>query len=139
MLNGEKGAIRPYHRVPTARALAPWSQYSQVMPSNAAAPGVHPPNEQYLEAILTWKRREPGHTGPPGGARRPLSANRLRNGAPSEGGRLHRGTGRSLSLTGGAKLATGVIRKHRLAERLLTDIIGLPGTRSTPKPTDGNT
>ena len=22
------------------------------MPSNAAAPGVHPPNEQYLEAIL---------------------------------------------------------------------------------------
>jgi DtxR family Mn-dependent transcriptional regulator len=35
--------------------------------------------------------------------------------------------GRSLSLTGpGRDLATSVIRKHRLAERLLTDVIGLP-------------
>ena len=35
--------------------------------------------------------------------------------------------GRSLSLTtSGRRLATSVIRKHRLAERLLTDIIGLP-------------
>jgi agmatinase len=35
--------------------------------------------------------------------------------------------GRSLSLTGkGRSLAESVVRKHRLAERLLTDIIGLP-------------
>ena len=36
-------------------------------------------------------------------------------------------TGRSIALTAsGRALAEGVVRKHRLAERLLTDVIGLP-------------
>ena len=34
------------------RTVAAGRQYARGMPSNAAAPGVHPPNEQYLEAIL---------------------------------------------------------------------------------------
>ena len=39
--------------------------------------------------------------------------------------------GRQISLTAtGRRLAEGVVRKHRLAERLLTDVIGLPWHRA---------
>ncbi len=96
--------------------------------SNAARPGVHPPNEQYLEAIFNLEE-EGSHV------IQARLAERVGHSAPTVSEMVHRlkeagfieVTGRSLSLTqSGRELATSVIRKHRLAERLLTDIIGLP-------------
>ncbi len=98
------------------------------MPSNAAAPGVHPPNEQYLEAILYLE--EEGSQ-----VIQARLAEHVGHSAPTVSEMVHRlkeagyieVKGRSISLTvSGRKLATSVIRKHRLAERLLTDVIGLP-------------
>jgi DtxR family Mn-dependent transcriptional regulator len=89
--------------------------------------GFHPPLEEYLEAI--WELQEEGT--PVIQAR---LAERLGHAPPSVSemiGRL-RGDGfiesekRALRLTSkGRKRAESVVRKHRLAERLLTDIIGL--------------
>src|ERR1700722_17199498 len=98
------------------------------MPSNAAAPGVHPPNEQYLEGILYLE--EEGSQ-----VIQARLAEHVGHSAPTVSEMVHRlkeagyieVKGRSISLTdSGRKLATSVIRKHRLAERLLTDVIGPP-------------
>jgi DtxR family transcriptional regulator, iron-dependent repressor len=90
--------------------------------------GFHPPLEEYLEAI-----HELGEEGIV--VIQARLAERLGHSAPAvsemirrlrEDGYLEM-RGRSLVLTGqGRTLAESVVRKHRLAERLLTDIIGLP-------------
>jgi len=91
-------------------------------------PGTHPPNEQYLEAIFNLE--EEGNQ-----VIQARLAERVGHAAPTVSEMVHRlkeagyieVAGRSLTLTGtGRQLATSVIRKHRLAERLLTDVIGLP-------------
>jgi len=47
---------------------------------------------------------------------------------------------RSLRLTDkGRKVATSIVRRHRLAERLLVDVIGLEWERSTARRTAGST
>ena len=94
----------------------------------AGRTGAHPPNEQYLEAIFNLE--EEGSQ-----VIQARLAERVGHSAPTVSEMVHRlredgfveVRGRSLSLTpSGRRLATSVIRKHRLAERLLTDIIGLP-------------
>ena len=89
--------------------------------------GFHPPLEEYLEAI--YELQEEGT--PVIQAR---LAERLGHAPPSVSemiGRLRgdaylEAEGRALRLTSkGRKRAESVVRKHRLAERLLTDVIGL--------------
>jgi len=101
--------------------------YPQVMSINGDRPGVHPPNEQYLEAIFILE--EEGNQ-----VIQARLAERVGHSAPTVSEMVHRlkesgfinVQGRALSLTGpGRDLATSVIRKHRLAERLLIDVIGL--------------
>jgi DtxR family Mn-dependent transcriptional regulator len=91
------------------------------------ANGVHPPTEQYLEAIFTLE--EEG-----GQVIQARLAERVGHSAPtvSEVVRHLREEGyvevegRALSLTeAGGNLATSVVRKHRLVECLLTDVVGL--------------
>ena len=98
------------------------------MSNVAGRTGAHPPNEQYLEAIFNLE--EEGSQ-----VIQARLAERVGHSAPTVSEMVHRlreegfieVRGRSLSLTtSGRRLATSVIRKHRLAERLLTDIIGLP-------------
>jgi DtxR family Mn-dependent transcriptional regulator len=98
------------------------------MATNGDRPGVHPPNAQYLEAIFSLD--EEGSQ-----VIQARLAERVGHSAPTVSEMVHRlreagyieVQGRSLSLTpSGRDLATSVIRKHRLAERLMTDIIGLP-------------
>ncbi len=49
-------------------------------------------------------------------------------------------SGRTITLTRqGRDLAQTVLRKHRLAERLLVDVIGLPWHLVTTRPVDGST
>lgn len=88
----------------------------------------HPPVEEYLQAIESLA--EEG--GPVIQAR---LAERLGKSAPSVSEMLDRlgaegyvvRSGRSIDLTAkGLAVAESVIRKHRLAERLLVDVIGLP-------------
>ena len=90
--------------------------------------GYHPPVEEYLETIQSLTEE-----GTP--VIQARIAERLGRSAPSVSEMLDRlesdgyiaRTGRSISLTGpGRTLADSVIRKHRLAERLLVDVIGLP-------------
>lgn len=88
----------------------------------------HPPIEEYLEAI--HELEEEGTT-----VIQARLAERLRHSAPSvsemvtrleRDGYLAR-DGRTLKLTrSGQRRAESVVRKHRLAERLLTDVIGMP-------------
>jgi len=87
----------------------------------------HPPVEEYLEAIFSLEEE-----GIP--VIQARLAERLDKAAPSVSEMLDRLEGegfisrsaRQISLTPeGAALAEGVVRKHRLAERLLVDIIGL--------------
>jgi len=89
--------------------------------------GFHPPLEEYLEAV--YELHEEGT--PVIQAR---LAERLGHAPPSVSemiGRLRAdgfldAEGRALRLTAkGRKRAESVVRKHRLAERLLTDVIGL--------------
>ena len=89
--------------------------------------GFHPPLEEYLEAV--YELQEEGT--PVIQAR---LAERLGHAPPSVSemiGRLRgdgflESQGRALRLTAkGRKRAESVVRKHRLAERLLTDVIGL--------------
>jgi DtxR family transcriptional regulator, Mn-dependent transcriptional regulator len=89
--------------------------------------GFHPPLEEYLEAV--YELQEEGT--PVIQAR---LAERLGHAPPSVSemiGRLRgdgflESEGRALRLTNkGRKRAESVVRKHRLAERLLTDVIGL--------------
>ena len=90
--------------------------------------GFHPPLEEYLEAI-----HELGEEGMV--VIQARLAERLGHSAPAVSEMIRRlrdegyveVKGRSLSLTDqGRSKAESVVRKHRLAERLLTDIIGLP-------------
>ncbi|MDQ3570749.1 MAG: metal-dependent transcriptional regulator [Actinomycetota bacterium] len=92
------------------------------------ADGFHPPLEEYLEAI--HELEEEGTT-----VIQARLAERLGHSAPSVSEMVHRlRTGgyvaikkRSILLTAkGRARAESVVRKHRLAERLLTDVIGLP-------------
>ena len=90
--------------------------------------GFHPPVEEYLETIQSLT--EEGTT-----VIQARIAERLGRSAPSVSEMLDRlsadgyirRSGRTIALTDqGRVLADSVIRKHRLAERLLVDIIGLP-------------
>ncbi|HEY3811197.1 MAG TPA: metal-dependent transcriptional regulator [Acidimicrobiales bacterium] len=90
--------------------------------------GFHPPLEEYLEAI-----HELGEEGMV--VIQARLAERLGHSAPAVSEMIKRlrdegyveVRGRSLLLTDlGRRVAESVVRKHRLAERLLTDIIGLP-------------
>lgn len=91
------------------------------------ANGYHPPLEEYLEAIHALE--EEGTE-----VIQARLAQRLGHSAPSVSEMVRRlrddgyvsGTGRALRLTDeGRRRAESVVRKHRLAERLLTDVIGL--------------
>ncbi len=90
--------------------------------------GFHPPVEEYLEAIFSLEEE-----GIP--VIQARLAERLGKAAPSvsemldrlESGGLITRAGRRISTTdAGDAVARAVVRKHRLAERLLVDIIGLP-------------
>jgi len=94
----------------------------------AVADGFHPPLEEYLEAI--WELQEEGIQ-----VIQARLAEHLSVSAPSVSEMIRRlraegwveVTDRYLSLTDkGRARAVSVVRKHRLAERLLTDVIGLP-------------
>jgi DtxR family Mn-dependent transcriptional regulator len=90
--------------------------------------GFHPPLEEYLEAI--WELEEEGtrviqarlaehleHS--------PASVSEMIRRLKNEG--YVEAAARALTLTAkGRDRAESVVRKHRLAERLLTDVIGLP-------------
>ena len=89
--------------------------------------GFHPPVEEYLETI-----HDLAEAGTP--VIQARIAERLGKAAPSVSEMLDRlqadgyveRDGRRLELTGkGRTIAEGVVRKHRLAERLLVDVIGL--------------
>ncbi len=89
--------------------------------------GYHTPVEEYLEAVYALSEEGTAVIA----AR---VAERLGRSAPSVSEMLDRlevdglveRSGRTISLTNtGAALATTVIRRHRLAERLLVDVIGL--------------
>jgi DtxR family Mn-dependent transcriptional regulator len=95
--------------------------------------GFHPPLEEYLEAIHELEEESDA---PIIQAR---LAERLGHSAPSVSEMVRRlrddgylaVTGRKVSLTvKGRARAESVVRKHRLAERLLTDIIGLEWHKS---------
>jgi DtxR family transcriptional regulator, Mn-dependent transcriptional regulator len=88
----------------------------------------HPPVEEYLTTI--FELAEDGVQ-----VIQARVAERLGHSAPTVHEMIHRlkdegylnVDGRRISLTKkGRTLAEGVVRKHRLAERLLTDVIGLP-------------
>jgi DtxR family Mn-dependent transcriptional regulator len=90
--------------------------------------GFHPPLEEYLEAI--HELEEEGTV-----VIQARLAERLGHSAPSVSEMIRRLKGegyvavedRAVSLTAkGRTRAESVVRKHRLAERLLTDVIGLP-------------
>jgi DtxR family transcriptional regulator, Mn-dependent transcriptional regulator len=92
------------------------------------AEGFHPPLEEYLTTI--YELTEDGIT-----VIQARLAERLGYSAPTVWEMVKRlgldgyltVSGREISLTdAGRALAEGVVRKHRLAERLLTDVIGLP-------------
>jgi DtxR family Mn-dependent transcriptional regulator len=90
--------------------------------------GFHPPLEEYLEAILELEEEGVAVI-------QARLVERLGHAAPTVSETVHRLRdegyvdidGRTLSLSdSGRRVATSVVRKHRLAERLLTDVIGLP-------------
>ncbi|MGH9190662.1 MAG: metal-dependent transcriptional regulator [Acidimicrobiales bacterium] len=92
------------------------------------ADGFHPPLEEYLEAI--WELEEEGIS-----VIQARLAEHVGHSAPSVSEMIRRlradgyvdVSGRALTLTAkGRTRAVSVVRKHRLAERLLTDVIGLP-------------
>lgn len=96
------------------------------------ADGYHPPVEEYLESILELEEEQTAVI-------QARLAERLGHSAPavSEMVRRLRDEGyveildRFVHLTAtGRKVAESVVRKHRLAERLLTDVIGLAWDRS---------
>jgi DtxR family transcriptional regulator, Mn-dependent transcriptional regulator len=91
------------------------------------ADGYHPPLEEYLEAIYELEEdgvqviqaRLAEHVG-----HSPPSVSEMVRRLRAEGW-LERG--RALRLTAkGRERAVSVVRKHRIAERLLTDVIGVP-------------
>ena len=89
--------------------------------------GFHPPLEEYLESIheLSEEGESSSRRALPSvsGTLLPAVSEMIRRLEPG----YVEGRGRSLTLTDlGRSKAESVVRKHRLAERLLTDIIGLP-------------
>ncbi len=95
---------------------------------SAVGDGFHPPVEEYLEAIHELEEE---------GIRviQARLAEHLGHSPPSVSEMIRRlkgegwvdSEGRSITLTEkGRARAISVVRKHRLAERLLTDVIGLP-------------
>jgi DtxR family Mn-dependent transcriptional regulator len=98
------------------------------VPDSYSSGRFHPPVEEYLETIQALTEE-----GTP--VIQARIADRLGRSAPSVSemldrlageGYIHR-SGRQITLTDeGRTLADSVIRKHRLAERLLVDVIGLP-------------
>jgi len=89
--------------------------------------GFHPPVEEYLEAMYELEEAEIPVI-------RARLAERLGHAAPTVTEMVRRleddgyvdAAGRSLRMTAkGRRLAASVVRKHRLAERLLADVIGL--------------
>jgi len=94
--------------------------------------GFHPPLEEYLETI--WEFEEEGVT-----VIQARLAEHIGHSAPSVSEMVRRlrddgyiaVKGRVLTLTPkGRQRAVSVVRKHRLAERLLTDVIGIPWHRT---------
>lgn len=94
--------------------------------------GFHPPLEEYLEAM--HELEEEGTY-----VIQARLAERLGHSAPAVSEMVHRLRDegyvqidhRALRLTGnGRQVAERVVRRHRLAERLLTDVIGLPWEKS---------
>ncbi len=94
--------------------------------------GFHPPLEEYLESI--WELEEEGVT-----VIQARLAEHVGHSAPSVSEMVRRlrhdgyiaVKGRVLTLTPkGRERAVKVVRKHRLAERLLTDVIGIPWHRT---------
>ncbi|MGI8808429.1 MAG: metal-dependent transcriptional regulator [Acidimicrobiales bacterium] len=94
--------------------------------------GFHPPLEEYLESI--WELEEEGVT-----VIQARLAEHVGHSAPSVSEMVRRlrhdgyiaVKGRVLTLTPkGRARAVKVVRKHRLAERLLTDVIGIPWHRT---------
>lgn len=94
--------------------------------------GFHPPLEEYLEAV--HEMEEEGTV-----VIQARLAERLGHSAPAVSEMVHRLRDegyvnidrRALRLTGeGREVAERVVRRHRLAERLLTDVIGLPWEKS---------
>jgi len=92
------------------------------------SPGYHPPLEEYLETIHSLQEE-----GTP--VIQARIAERMGRAAPSVSEMLDRladegyvsRSGRVVELTApGAKLAAQVVRRHRLAERFLVDVLGLP-------------
>jgi DtxR family Mn-dependent transcriptional regulator len=92
------------------------------------ADGFHPPVEEYLEAI--WELEEEGTQ-----VIQARLAEHLGHSAPTVSETIRRlradgyvkGEGRILKLTpSGRKRAESVVRKHRLAERFLYEVIGIP-------------
>ncbi|MDQ6927539.1 MAG: metal-dependent transcriptional regulator [Actinomycetota bacterium] len=90
--------------------------------------GFHPPLEEYLEAI--WELEEEGNR-----VIQARLAEHLEHSPASVSEMIRRlknegyveAAARALTLTPkGRDRAESVVRKHRLAERLLTDVIGLP-------------
>jgi DtxR family Mn-dependent transcriptional regulator len=113
-----------------ARVVAPGrcDSWEAVLPAHHLSEGFHPPLEEYLETIQALTEE-----GTP--VIQARLASRLGRSAPSVSEMLDRlsaegyieRSGRKIALTSqGRKLADSVIRKHRLAERLLVDVIGLP-------------
>jgi DtxR family transcriptional regulator, Mn-dependent transcriptional regulator len=122
------GARPPVAAPRKATPAPPARKYARGVVSSGPPAGVHPPSEQYLEAIFNLE--EEGNQ-----VIQARLAEWVGHSAPTVSEMVHRlreagyveVTGRSISLTpAGRKLATSVIRKHMLAERLLTDILGLP-------------
>ncbi len=96
------------------------------------AEGFHPPVEEYLEAI--WELEEEGAQ-----VIQARLAEHLGHSAPTVSETVRRlksdgyvvVDGRILRLTGeGRERAESVVRKHRLAERFLLDVIGIPWSQT---------
>jgi DtxR family Mn-dependent transcriptional regulator len=90
--------------------------------------GFHPPVEEYLEAILSLEEEGAAVI-------QARLVERLGRSAQSVSETVHRlveegyllRTGRAIELTTeGRRRAESVVRRHRLAERLLVDVLGLP-------------
>lgn len=115
------GAQRQSHRT------SEWA-YGRVMLAKMDHTGEHPPVEQYLAAIFTLEED---------GAQvvQARLAERVGHSAPTVSEMVRRlndagyitTEGRLLRLTSsGRQVAESVIRKHRLAGRFMTDVLGLP-------------
>ncbi len=85
--------------------------------------------EEYLEAVYRLEREGPGVT-TSGLATElgvaPASVSGMLKKLASEGYVEHRARGEARLTSKGLEVAVRVIRRHRLAERLLTDILGMP-------------